>query len=160
MRALRRNWVLGGGIASGKSLVRRHLEIMSVPVIDADAIGHLVLEPEGPAFGAVADRWPEVIVNGLVDRARLGEIVFGNSEELAVLESITHPHIFDTIRSRVEEIGPGVIVEMPLLDRRPGPEWLLVAVDSREEVRLAASCHRPRDVRDRCQGENRGTAPA
>ena len=129
-------WVLGGGIGSGKSQVRAVFEGLGVPTIDADALGHVVLEPDGPAFAAVAERWPRVVVDGVIDRRQLGEIVFGDRDELSQLEAVTHPHIFNLIRERAEEIESGVVVEMPLLGRKPGPEWRLMVVDADDEIRV------------------------
>ena len=71
--------LLTGGIGAGKSAVAGLLEARGVPVIHADGIGHLVLEPEGEAFGPVAAWWPEVVVGGHIDRARLAAIVFSGA---------------------------------------------------------------------------------
>ena len=118
------------------------LEDHGVPVIDADSIGHAVLQPDGPAFDEVAERWPDVLDDGFVNRRRLGEIVFADEDELAALESITHPYIFDLIRSRVEEFDGGVVVEMPLLGRRLDESWGQIVVDARDEVRLQRAMSR------------------
>ncbi len=69
-------WVVTGGIGSGKSTVRRALEDMGAVTIDADRVGHGVLEPDGAAFDAVVERWPEAVSDGRIDRAKLGSIVF------------------------------------------------------------------------------------
>jgi len=134
-------WILGGGLASGKSVVRRILADAGIPTIDADAVGHAVLEPDGPAHGAVSQRWPGTVSNGRIDRKALAEIVFNDPDELASLEGITHPYIFDTIRHRVEEIGGLMVVEMPVIAARFGSEWRRLVVDSREgeKVRRAVS---------------------
>ena len=107
-----------------------------VVTIDADSVGHTVLEPDGPAFGAVAERWPGVLSKGHIDRRALAQIVFDDPAELAELEGITHPHIFDTIRGRVEEIPGPVVVEVPVLKPVFGPGWLRMVVDSRDDEKL------------------------
>ena len=136
MTAVQGLWVLGGGIGSGKSRVRAILDDLEVPTIDADSLGHTVLQPDGPAFAEVATRWPQVVVDGVVDRRQLGEIVFRDHEALVELETMTHPHIFNLIRERVEEMDGGVVVEMPLLGRKPGPEWRVMVVDAKDEIRV------------------------
>lgn len=141
-------WVLGGGIGSGKSEVRRLLAEQGIPTIDADSIGHIVLEPTGPAFVEVSARWPEVVDEGVINRRRLGEVVFGDPAQLQALESITHPHIFDTIRTRVQEIGSGVVVEMPLMGRRLGEDWRQIVVDCRDEIRVERAVARGLDESD------------
>jgi dephospho-CoA kinase len=141
-------WVLGGGIGSGKSRVREILARLGVPTIDADSVGHQVLEPEGPAFAEVSSRWPEVVVDGRIDRSRLGSIVFGDPGQLAELEAMTHPHIFRTIGEQAAEIRGGVVVEMPLLGRLPGSEWRLLVVDARDELRVERAVGRGMNQED------------
>ncbi|NNL69734.1 MAG: dephospho-CoA kinase, partial [Acidimicrobiia bacterium] len=85
--------LLSGGIGAGKSAAARIIAARGYPVIHADKIGHAVLEPEGEAFPAVAARWPEVVVDGMIDRPRLAEIVFDDPAALTELESLTHPAI-------------------------------------------------------------------
>lgn len=104
--------------------------------IDADAIGHRVLAPDGPAFSQVARRWPDVVRDGAVDRKALASVVFNDVEELAVLESITHPHIFDMIRDQVEGIDRPVVVEVPLIAHGLGDDWRRVVVDASDSARL------------------------
>jgi dephospho-CoA kinase len=122
--------------------VRKMLENAGVATIDADSVGHEVLERTGPAFGAVAARWPDVVVDDEIDRSALAEVVFGDPDELRELESITHPHIFDTIKARVEELEPPIVVEMPLLQHSLGRAWSRMVVDSREDARLARAIDR------------------
>ena len=129
-------WVLGGGIGSGKSAVRRLLEQQGVTTIDADSVGHSVLEPGAAAFDEVAERFPTAVVDGRIDRSRLAAIVFTDPSELKALEAMTHPHIFDTIRAHIQEIEGAVVVEIPVVDHSLGPEWRVAVVDASEEVRL------------------------
>ena len=86
MSSLHRRWLLTGGIGSGKSEVRRLLAEQGVRTIDADSVGHVVLQED--ALEAVSARWPDVVVDGVVDRSRLAVIVFAQPEELAVFRRI------------------------------------------------------------------------
>ena len=81
--------VLCGGIGSGKSTVGTLLAARGAFVIDADEVGHRVLEPGGRAFDPVAGRWPSVVVDNAIDRGALGRIVFDDAAQLAELEAIT-----------------------------------------------------------------------
>jgi dephospho-CoA kinase len=137
-----RRWILGGGLASGKSLVREMLAEAGISTIDADRVGHEVLAPGGPAFGEVAATWPDVVIDGEISRRTLAGIVFDDPEELRTLESITHPHIFDTIRTRMERLGLPLVVEVPLLDPGFGEGWGRIVVDSREATRIARAVER------------------
>jgi len=138
----RNRWILSGGLASGKSQVRQMLAEAGLSTIDADQLGHSVLEPAGPAFADVAARWPQVVKRGRIDRAALASAVFEDAGELAALESMTHPHIFDTIRARVEGVEGPVVVEIPVLNPRLNGEWRRMVVDSRDYVRLQRAMQR------------------
>ena len=129
-------WLLGGGIGSGKSTVRRHLAEAGIDTIDADSIGHSVLEPGGAAFDRVASRWPSVVRDGRIDRGALAAIVFSDADELSDLERITHPLIFGAISDRVEQIVGTVVVEIPLLRKAPPGDWKRLVVDCDDSIRL------------------------
>jgi len=141
-------WVLSGGLASGKSAVRRLLEESGVETIDADAIGHQVLELAGPAYESVAETWPAVATEGAIDRGALAEIVFNDPSELARLESITHPFIFEIIRRRVDGVDGPAVVEIPVLGHGLGEDWGLMVVDCSDEVRLRRALERGMDEAD------------
>ncbi len=142
--------LLSGGIGAGKSEVGRRLAAMGAEVIDADRVGHEVLEPGGEAHSAVTDRWPEVVEDGRVDRAALGRIVFADPEELRALEAISHPAIAARIAARVAASErPVVVVELPLTVDLFGAGWDRVVVDAPDDVRrwrLVARGMAPADI--------------
>lgn len=118
-------WVVTGGIGSGKSTIRRTLDELGAVTIDADRIGHRVLEPDGAAFEAVADRWPSVVHRGRIDRADLGTIVFTDPSELRDLEAITHPAIGAEITRSIATAGDSVVVvEVSVPKDLAGVGWL------------------------------------
>ena len=123
-------WVVTGGIGSGKSTIRRTLGDLGALTIDADRVGHAVLEPDGAAFSQVAERWPSVVVDGRIDRARLGEIVFSDHEELEELEAISHPAIGSAIAEQIARAGnePIVVVEVSVPKDLLGVGWLRTIV--------------------------------
>ena len=86
---------LTGGMGVGKSTVGGLLSNLGAEVIDVDALGRKILEPEGLAVSAVVERFgPSVLgTDGGINRAALAEIVFGEAEQLAALEEISHPAI-------------------------------------------------------------------
>ncbi|AQZ11363.1 CAB5 (YDR196C) [Zygosaccharomyces parabailii] len=98
---------LTGGIASGKSTVSRRLEEHHhIPIIDADKIAREVVEPGQAAYTKIVNYFQSKIPNLLLDdnhlnRAALGKWVFSNSEDLQVLNQITHPAVRYTIFKRV-----------------------------------------------------------
>lgn len=113
---------LTGGIASGKSLVAGILKQRGAEVIDADVIGHQIMEPGLPAYQEVVDFFGSEVLDseGRINRKRLGEIVFSHPDKLKVLNNITHPRIFARIRDKIHLLrktkGPDlVVVEAALL---------------------------------------------
>ena len=141
--------VLSGGIGAGKSTVAGLLAAKGAFVIRADEVGHSVLEPGGGAYAAVAARWPACVVDGRVDRARLAEIVFSDTEELAALEAITHPAIGRLILSEVEGVGDRpAVIEVPIHASFIDPRWIRVLVDAPEALRLERATRRGADAGD------------
>jgi dephospho-CoA kinase len=135
--------IVSGGIGSGKSTVLRLLEGHGAVVVEADRIGHEILEPDGAAHTVVARRWPSVVVEGRISRPLLAAIVFRDSEQLALLESMTHPAIRDEIAVRVAAAGDrDVVLELPLRSELAGPGWTSVVVDAPEELRTRRSVAR------------------
>lgn len=128
--------VVSGGIGSGKSTVLRVLEDLGVDVIEADRVGHSVLEPGGGAFESVVSTWPEVVQAGRIDRGKLATIVFEDIGQLRTLESITHPQIAAEIQRQVDGLGfRDIAVELPLASDLLGDGWIRVVVDAPVETR-------------------------
>ncbi len=73
-------------------------------VIDADRLGHRVYEPGTPGFRAVVECFGNEIVaaDGSIDRAALGQRVFGKPEALAQLTSIVWPEIRKLAMQEIE----------------------------------------------------------
>ena len=112
---------LTGGIGSGKSTVSQFLAGLGVIIIDADRMGHEAFKHDTELWQEVVAAFGQQIVtsSGDIDRKRLGEIVFGNTESLSRLNQIMHPRMYDIVKTRLEEYRrQGVVVvvlEAPLL---------------------------------------------
>ena len=110
---------LTGGVASGKSAVSAILRELGAVVVDADALAREVVGPGTPGLAdVVAAFGPEVLgSDGVLDRARLGALVFADAERRTALEAIVHP----LVRARAAELEasapPGAVVvhDIPLL---------------------------------------------
>ena len=82
-----------GSIACGKSMVSNYLREKGYTIIDADKLGHIALtsdevkEKLKNSFGYI------ILENNEISREKLGKLVFGNNENLKVLNSIVHPYI-------------------------------------------------------------------
>lgn len=86
---------LTGSIASGKSTVAALLAERGAKIIDADRLGHRAYAPGTETFAQVVEAFgPGVVApDGSIDRKRLGTLVFGHPDELALLMSIVGPRI-------------------------------------------------------------------
>jgi dephospho-CoA kinase len=110
---------LTGSIAMGKSTVAAMFRRLGVPVYDADRAVHRLLGKGGAAVTPVATAFPGVVVDGAIDRRRLGERVFGNADALRELERILHPLV---LRERQRFLRAArlqerrlVVLDIPLL---------------------------------------------
>lgn len=84
-----------GGIASGKSTVSHYLKDKGYVVLDADIYARNVLNKGTEGLKKTVEHFGNGILNddGTLNREVLGHIVFNDKDELAVLNSITHPII-------------------------------------------------------------------
>jgi dephospho-CoA kinase len=136
---------LTGGIGSGKSTVSSMLAGRGVVVIDADQIARDVVEPGGPAYEAVVNRFGPGVVgaDGALDRPALAEIVFSDPDARDDLGRITHPVIAEVMAKRLaDQEGSDnlVVLDVPLLveSSRPHPGMLgVVVVDVAPETARA-----------------------
>jgi dephospho-CoA kinase len=80
---------LTGSIGMGKSTTAQLFEAEGVPVADSDAIVHALYA--GKAAPVIEAAFPGVVVNGTVDRTKLGGHVIGKPEAMKKLEAIIHP---------------------------------------------------------------------
>jgi dephospho-CoA kinase len=108
---------LTGGIATGKTTVASMLRDRDVPVLDADPLGHELLEPGQAAYEeTVAAFGREVLdAGGKVNRAKLGSIIFADTQKRARLNQILHPRILDILQKW-----------FAALDEPEGPEFAVV----------------------------------
>lgn len=109
---------LTGGIAAGKSEALAAFERLGAATISSDAVVHDLLETE-PLLGRLVERWGEdVAPDGRVDRAKIGEIVFAEPEQLTWLEEQIHPLVGAKIGSWLASLPSDAevaVVEVPLL---------------------------------------------
>ena len=116
------SYILGltGGIATGKSHLSGVLREAGARVIDADQISHEITAENGPAIPLICEAFgPEYAPDGVLDRKKLGALVFSVPEALICLNTITHPLIFEEMNRRIaeaERAGTQVVVlDVPLL---------------------------------------------
>ena len=106
---------LTGGIGTGKSEGADILGNLGAAVINADIIGHQAYLPETKTWKAIIDEFGVDIIapDRTIDRKKLGAIVFGDPNRLAILNGIMFPAIYEIIQDRIldlEHSGWNVVV--------------------------------------------------
>jgi len=147
---------LTGGIAAGKSEALMAFARLGAATLSSDAVVHELLEGE-PLRGRLVDRWgPEVVADGALNRAKIGEIVFADPEQLSWLEEQIHPLVSERtaawLLSLPEATGVAV-VEVPLLfeagsDKVFDTTVAVVTADEVRRERAAARGHALVDERE------------
>jgi dephospho-CoA kinase len=109
---------LTGGIAAGKSEALGAFGRLGAATLSSDAVVHELLESE-PLRGRLVERWgPEVAPGDTVDRAKIGEIVFADPEQLTWLEQQIHPLVGERIGAWLAALPADTdvaVIEVPLL---------------------------------------------
>jgi dephospho-CoA kinase len=111
-----------GGIASGKSAVAGMLRELGFRVIDADALGHQVIELGTPAYREIVNEFGAGVVaaDGRIDRGKLGALVFADRGKLERLNAIVHPRVEEAMVRQFAEweksgVADAAFVEAALL---------------------------------------------
>jgi len=145
---------LTGSIATGKSEVAKLFSAASIPVFDSDAAVH-DLYVEKTTTDILGKVFPEVIVDGKIDRQRLGQRVLGSPEDLKKLESLIHPLVRkrwkDFIAHWRKQNSPFVVLDIPLLYETGEDQELdyVIVVSASEDVQRKRAMVRPGMTEDK-----------
>ncbi len=127
-----------GNFGSGKSEIAKMFMSHGAYIIDADVLGHIVLEEDKDkivrAFGTKI-----LGKDGEVDRKKLGDLVFNDHEKLARLNRLTHPKIVKKIKKIIKHLRKGFIVVDAALILEFGGRGLvdrLLVVTCKREIRV------------------------
>lgn len=141
--------VVTGGIGSGKSLACSYLSELGVPVYDSDSRTKHLYDTDKALLDRIEDALGAVTRNsdGSLDRHALARIIFSDSSQLAILESIVHPAVLADFEAWRDSVAPvhgrnfnivgfesAIILEKPLF--RGIADWTLL-VDAPVELRIA-----------------------
>lgn len=140
---------LTGSIGMGKSTTASLFAEMGLPVYDADAAVHRLYARGGAAVRPVAELFPEVEVDGAVDRRRLSARVLGNDAAMRALEAVVHPLVgadrqafFEDARAQHADL---VVLDVPLLFETGGAKGLdaVVVASAPEDMQRDRVLARP-----------------
>lgn len=140
---------LTGNIASGKTTIGLMLlELGATEYVDADLVVHELYLPGRPLVAQLIAAFGEEIrdAEGGVDRRKLGQIVFGDTQKLRQLESIVHPEVQSALIGRMRALPPdgiGVLDAVKLVESGYAPichgVWLVTCPAEVQLQRLIAN---------------------
>ncbi len=104
-----------GNLGTGKTTVSQMLVELGARHIEADEVGHELLQQNEAARRQIVNAFGKSILNsgGEIDRDKLAGLVFDDKAALAKLNRITHPRILRLVKHKIEEYrkaGAGVVV--------------------------------------------------
>lgn len=107
---------LTGGIAMGKSSITSYLKKHNYDVVDSDEIvkklltTRMVIEKIEDLFGN------SYLINNMVNKPKLGQLIFNNSDERNKLNNLIHPLVKEEIKKQIKKSKSSIIfIDVPLL---------------------------------------------
>ena len=128
-----------GGTGCGKTTALQVFGDLGGVVLDCDEIYHRLLQTDKTMLSAIDARFPGTVTAGVLDRKKLGSIVFADKAALQALNRITHSAVRREVCRRIEGEQRHVAIDAiglfegglaPLCDTT-------VAVTAPEEKRIA-----------------------
>lgn len=110
---------LTGGIGSGKSTVAQLFADLGARIVDTDQISHQLTQANGKAIPAICKIFGETFIDasGALDRSKMRELIFTDSEAKQRLEGILHPLILAETKEQAlsDTDAPYTLIVVPLL---------------------------------------------
>ena len=133
---------LTGGIGSGKSAAGDFFEDLGAVVVDADQLSRDVIERGTDGFDElVATFGDEILTNGILDRSKLGQIVFADPAARKTLESIIHPRVAEAFDEIIEDSPEDAVIiyQIPILVETKGQDRFdyVITVEATLENRIS-----------------------
>jgi dephospho-CoA kinase len=134
---------LTGGIGSGKSVASGMFGELGAAVVDTDEISRALTAPGGAAIAPIRQSFgrESIAADGGLDRARMRNLVFGDTDTKRKLEGILHPRLRADVAAARQ---PYVIAVVPLLFETGAyldllQRVLVVDCEESEQVRRASA---------------------
>lgn len=143
-------WAVTGPTASGKSRLTALLAERGAAVVNGDALGHEVLARPEVAAAIAEEFGSEYVAGGIVDRGRLGRLVFADPVSLDRLNHLTHGPLSELAAVRLdalEKSGEHVLAVFEaavyFLLPSPPPVDLVVVVNASPAIRQKRLAEKP-----------------
>ena len=146
---------LTGSIGMGKSTTAEMFREAGIPVHDADAAVHELYS--GAAAPLIETAFPGTVIDGVVDRSKLGERVIGKPGEMKRLEAIVHPLVAEVRNRFLEQAAANgaelAVLDIPLLYETSGEKLCdhVVVVTAPPEVQRERVLARPEMTEEKFQ---------
>ncbi len=102
-----------GGSGGGKTTLLELIKKQGGLVLDCDAIYHELLKTDAALLAQIESRFPGTVEDGVLNRKKLGSIVFADAQALADLNRITHGAVKAEVIDRLHKVknAPTVAID-------------------------------------------------
>ena len=133
---------LTGGIGSGKSAAGDFFEDLGAVVVDADQLARDVIERGTDGFDELVATFGDgILTNGILDRSKLGQIVFADPDARKTLEGIIHPRVAEAFDEIIEDSPDDAVIiyQIPILVETKGQDRFdyVITVEASLENRIS-----------------------
>ena len=132
---------LTGGIGSGKSTIAKAFAALGIAVFNSDEQAKALIATDAQVKERIIAAFgEEAYHNGEYNRAYIAQIVFNNSEKLAILNGIVHPALAEYFKRWAKaQTSPYVLKEAAILFESGSYKDCdyIITVTAPEEVRIA-----------------------
>ena len=148
-----------GVFGSGKSFVCSIFEKLGLPIIDSDDIVHNLFKKSDFQERLINLFGKGIVSKKGVDRKRLADLIFSDSEKRKRLEEFVHPLILETIKRTLERLRKRkkiIIVEIPLLFEVKAEKLVdkvLVVSCSKKKIRERLKKFTPNEIKERTKAQ-------
>jgi len=128
---------LTGGIGSGKSTIAKAFAALGIAVFNSDEQAKALIATDAQVKDAFGE---EAYHNGEYNRAYIAQIVFNNSEKLAILNGIVHPALAEYFKQWAKkQTSPYVLKEAAILFESGSYKDCdyIITVTAPEQLRIA-----------------------
>lgn len=143
---------LTGGIGSGKTMVAEYIKSLGIPVYIADDEARKLMDTDKVVQAISTEFGKEILDNETLNREKIAQIVFNNSEMLQKLNSIVHPEVKKHFDKWVEKHKnhPFVVKEAAILFESGSNNYCdaVVTITSPLETRLQRVMKRDKTDRE------------
>jgi len=151
-----------GGIGAGKSAVTAILRDLGYTVIDLDQVSRDVVEPGSPGLAKIADTFGAAYINleGTLNRRMLADLVFKNPDELAKLDTLMGPIIWNEVERQrallegdIAFLDGALIIEKKMNEKLDGMVLVTAPVEVRVQRAIARDNANAEQIRARVKAQ-------